>query len=98
VTYHQRTDRPGAASDWYATVTSTEAKAIFSNNPSVRAKLMILQVGKGRNKKFKIPRDAFKNWNVPDRSFEKVVVGMESQGSLIVHRDGKKKRWFELIP
>jgi hypothetical protein len=98
MTYHQRTDRPGAAPDWYAKVTSTEAKAIFTNNPSVRAKLMVLQVGKGRNKKFKIPRDAFKNWNVPDRSFEKVVVEMESQGSLIVHRDGKKKRWFELTP
>ena len=96
--YHQRTDRPGAAPDWYAKVTSKEAKTIFSNNPSVRAKLMILQVGKGRNKRFKIPRDAFKNWDVPNRSFEKIVIEMESQGSLIVHRDGKKKRWFELTP
>ena len=97
MTYHQRTDRPGVAADWYATVTSTEAKKIFSGSPTVRAKLMILQVGKGRNKKFKIPRDAFTNWNVPNRSFEKVVLEMEIQGSLFVHRDGKKKRWFELV-
>ncbi len=98
MTSRQRTDRPGTAPDWYAIVTSTEAKTIFSTNPSVRAKLMILQVGKGRNKKFKIPRDAFKNWDVPNRSFEKIVLEMEFQGALIVHRNGKKKRWFELAP
>lgn len=98
MTYHQRTDRPWATSDWYAKVTAPEAKKIFSGSPTVRAKLMLLQVGKGRNKKFKIPRDAFKNWDVPNRSFEKIVVEMESQGSLIVYRDGKKKRWFELTP
>ena len=97
VTYHQRTDRPGVATDWYAKVSSTEAKTVFSNNPSVRAKLMILQVGKGRNKKFKIPKDAFKNWDVPNRSFEKVILEMELKGFLIVYRDGKKKRWFELV-
>ncbi len=97
MTYHQRTDRPGVAPDWYARVTATEAKAIFSTNPSARAKLMILQVGKGRNKKFKIPKDAFKNWNVPNRSFEKTILEMERQKSLIVYRDGRKKRCFELV-
>ncbi len=98
MTYRQRTDRPGVAIDWYAKVTSVEAKAIFQKNPSARAKLMILQVGKGRNKKFKIPKDAFKNWNVPNRSFEKIVLEMERQGFLIVYRDGKRKRLFELVP
>jgi hypothetical protein len=98
VTSHQRTDRPGVATDWYAVITAKEAKTIFSKNPSARAKLMILQVGKGKNKRFKIPQDAFKNWDVPNRSFEKVILEMELQGFLIVHRDGKKKRWFELVP
>lgn len=98
MTCNQRTDRPGTATDWYANVTSKEAKIIFSNNPSVRAKLMILQVGKGKNKRFKIPKDAFKNWDVPNRSFEKAILEMEHQGALIVYRDGKKKRSFELVP
>lgn len=97
MTGRQRTDRPGVAKDWFATVTATEAKAIFPNSPAVRAKLMLFQVGKGRNKKFKIPKDAFTNWDVPNRSFEKVVKEMESKGALAVYRDGKKKRSFELL-
>ncbi len=96
MSHHQRTDRPGVENDWYAMITASECKTLFSKNPSVRAKLMILQVGKGRNKVFKIPKDAFKNWDVPNRAFEKVVVEMEALGTLIVHRDGRKKRSFKL--
>ncbi len=97
MTSNQRTDRPGTATDWYANVTSKEAKIVFSKNPSVRAKLMIIQIGKGRDKKFKVPKDAFKNWGVPNRSFEKVILEMELQGFLRVYRDGKKKRSFEMV-